>query len=183
MIIYFALDFFDEGDYEDFQLSRSQDSPHGSNEPSTSKRWVHFQEDVDNSKFSKDPEPSQQNLEEFTAKEEDEWQYPLNLSEFFQEISKSNGKGMGVQGNNNSCYMDSSLFSLFAFNETLDNCLVKLKSESSKLKRVIRDSIIFPMRNRPYVPHENVHRLRKILAKNIREDYLSRYMGMRKIQN
>ena len=60
------------------------------------------------------------------------------------------GKGKGIQGHENSCYLDATLFGIFAFSDAFDNLLVEdaamSKHETCKVQKIIRDDIVYPLR-------------------------------------
>lgn len=58
------------------------------------------------------------------------------------------GKGKGIQGHQNSCYLDATLYGLFAFSDAFDNLLVEdvSKFENSEIQKIIREEIVYPLR-------------------------------------
>ena len=78
------------------------------------------------------------------------------------------GNFKGIQGHNNSCYMDSLLYSLFLFNDSLDQ-MFELNHDDElihmEMKSQFRRLIVNPLRNegRCYVKQENVMHLRRML--------------------
>ena len=60
------------------------------------------------------------------------------------------GKGQGIQGHQNSCYLDSTLYGIFAFSDAFDNLLVEdaviSKIETCKVQTIIREEIVYPLR-------------------------------------
>ena len=81
------------------------------------------------------------------------------------------GKFKGIQGHNNSCYMDSLLYSLFLFNDSLDK-IFELKSDDDlnhyEMKNHFRRLIVNPLRSdKCFVRAVHVMQIREML-----EDYL-----------
>ena len=66
------------------------------------------------------------------------------LQPSIKKVDNILGKAKGVVGKDNSCYMDASLFCLFAFNECLDE-LLKTESENATKKHLLKN-IINPLR-------------------------------------
>lgn len=113
---------------------------------------------------------------------ENEWLLPISQAKFFSKVQQGGGFGVGVQGKNNSCYMDASLVALFSFNKTFDSCLHQLKDEendklTSRVKKIMRNDIILSMRKEFHVPHEKIFGLGAILNHEINRDDLSKCMG------
>ena len=57
----------------------------------------------------------------------------------------------GIQGHHNSCYLDATLFSMFAFTQTYDALLFREKKEDDiaeyeDVQRVLKDGIVNPLR-------------------------------------
>ena len=76
------------------------------------------------------------------------------LSEF-RETKKFIGQGRGIQGHHNSCYMDATLFSMFAFCNVFDYLLdtTSNSGEHGKAKdaqHIIKDGIVNPLRKYVY---------------------------------
>lgn len=74
----------------------------------------------------------------------------------------------GIQGHHNSCYLDATLFAMFACTFTFDDILVRPRGaddikEYDEIQKVLRDDIVQILRKKKYVPHENVMRLRHLL--------------------
>jgi len=59
------------------------------------------------------------------------------------------GKNKGIEGNSNSCYMDSTIFCMFAYSNVFDTLLhVKIHETSlKKLQTILRDNIVNVLRN------------------------------------
>jgi ubiquitin carboxyl-terminal hydrolase CYLD len=62
------------------------------------------------------------------------------------------GPDRGIQGHHNSCYMDATLFSMFAFSTVFDAILHRPRSSGSDIERydevqsALRDGIVNPLR-------------------------------------
>ncbi|KAI6660041.1 hypothetical protein LOD99_14382 [Oopsacas minuta] len=74
----------------------------------------------------------------------------------------------GIQGLDNSCYMDASLFGMFCFNEMLDEIFLK-KSQESKgdnnerymvVQKILRERIVYPLRKEGFVRADQILLLR-----------------------
>ncbi|KAK7795171.1 hypothetical protein U0070_020488, partial [Myodes glareolus] len=80
------------------------------------------------------------------------------------------GKKKGIQGYYNSCYLDSTLFSLFAFSTVLDTVLLRPKEKNdveyyNETQEILRTEIVNPLRIYGYVCATKTMKLRKILEK------------------
>uniref|UniRef100_A0A8D0G4Z1 Ubiquitin carboxyl-terminal hydrolase CYLD n=1 Tax=Sphenodon punctatus TaxID=8508 RepID=A0A8D0G4Z1_SPHPU len=80
------------------------------------------------------------------------------------------GKKKGIQGHYNSCYLDSTLFCLFAFSSVLDTVLLRPKEKNdveyySETQELLRTEIVNPLRIYGYVFATKIMKLRKILEK------------------
>ncbi|XP_071959312.1 uncharacterized protein [Antedon mediterranea] len=78
---------------------------------------------------------------------------------------------MGIQGDQNSCYLDSTIFSMFAFVSVFDELLHRPKNANdiegySEVQRVLREDIVYPLRRNGLVKFENIYQLRKLLDKH-----------------
>lgn len=61
------------------------------------------------------------------------------------------GKNKGIQGHHNSCYMDATLFAMFAFSYEFDSALHRPKrstdiSHYSDVQQVLKESVVNPLR-------------------------------------
>ena len=61
------------------------------------------------------------------------------------------GKMSGIQGHHNSCYLDATLFSMFAFTTVFDSLLYRSKTETDledyeQVQRVLKEGIVNPLR-------------------------------------
>ncbi|XP_039618815.1 ubiquitin carboxyl-terminal hydrolase CYLD isoform X1 [Polypterus senegalus] len=80
------------------------------------------------------------------------------------------GKKKGIQGHYNSCYLDSTLFCLFAFSSVLDTVLLRPRSKSDvesyrETQELLRTEIVNPLRIHGYVCATKIMKLRRILEK------------------
>ena len=69
---------------------------------------------------------------------------------------KFTGRDKGIQGHHNSCYMDSTLFAMFAFSEVFDGSLHRHKRETDvddyeEAQETLRNEIVNPLRWYPFV--------------------------------
>lgn len=68
-----------------------------------------------------------------------------------EDISIVCGKGKGIQGHHNSCYMDATLLAMFYFTTVFDTILHRPKSshdlpEYSEIQQVLKEGIVNPLR-------------------------------------
>ncbi|XP_064414615.1 ubiquitin carboxyl-terminal hydrolase CYLD isoform X1 [Latimeria chalumnae] len=80
------------------------------------------------------------------------------------------GKKKGIQGHYNSCYLDSTLFCLFAFSSVLDTVLLRPRTKNdveyySETQDLLRTEIVNPLRIYGYVCATKIMKLRRILEK------------------
>lgn len=78
------------------------------------------------------------------------------------------GKNRGIQGHYNSCYMDSSLFAMFAYSHSFDIMLNRKRRESDikeydDVQTILKEHIVNPLRKYGFVGHPSVLQLRKFL--------------------
>jgi hypothetical protein len=61
------------------------------------------------------------------------------------------GKNKGIEGNSNSCYMDATIFCMFAYNNVFDTLLYMNATTEPlrKLQQVLRDNIVHVLREKP----------------------------------
>lgn len=85
---------------------------------------------------------------------------PVRESDVLEKIV---GQRKGIQGHYNSCYLDTTLFSLFAFSSVLDHILCSPDVCDAKVQRILRQDIVNPLRRSGFVHAENVMKLRKLL--------------------
>lgn len=80
------------------------------------------------------------------------------------------GKSRGIQGHNNSCYMDATLFSMFASNTLFDSLLFRPQtkhdiSEYAHIQRILREDIVIPLRKDQFVGADQVMKFRTMLER------------------
>ena len=80
------------------------------------------------------------------------------------------GRNRGIQGHHNSCYMDATLYAMFAYNYTFDSLLVRPQSkkdipEYGEVQRVLKENIVNPLRAHGFVRADRVMELRRLLDK------------------
>ena len=61
------------------------------------------------------------------------------------------GRMRGIQGHHNSCYLDATLFSMFAFSSIFDSLLHRRKNdddleEYENVQKVLKNAIVNPLR-------------------------------------
>ena len=61
------------------------------------------------------------------------------------------GRPQGIQGHHNSCYMDSTLFAMFAFSDVFDGALHRRKREDDmedyeEAQQILKTEIVNPLR-------------------------------------
>lgn len=81
------------------------------------------------------------------------------------------GMNRGIQGHHNSCYMDSTLFAMFAYCDVFDVALHRKPRKNAlkdyqEVQRLLKENIVNPLRKNGYVSQRSVMRLRKILEKH-----------------
>ncbi|XP_068211181.1 ubiquitin carboxyl-terminal hydrolase CYLD isoform X1 [Palaemon carinicauda] len=99
---------------------------------------------------------------------------PLSTQE---EVQAMFGKNRGIQGHQNSCYLDATLFSMFAFTSVFDNLLFRPPTphdikEYNEVQRVLREEIVNPLRANLFVRADRIMKLRTML------DHLSSVRGL-----
>ncbi|XP_076818225.1 ubiquitin carboxyl-terminal hydrolase CYLD-like [Clavelina lepadiformis] len=78
------------------------------------------------------------------------------------------GKEKGIQGHHNSCYLDSTLFSMFAYSYCLDTILFRKKNsfdleQYQHVQQVLKEDIVNPLRKRNFVRADRIMLLRELL--------------------
>lgn len=81
------------------------------------------------------------------------------------------GKSKGIQGNNNSCYLDATLFAMFSATTLFDSMLYRPANKNdisgyNEIQRILREDIVRPLRNRHFVSAEQVMNFRTMLEKS-----------------
>ncbi|XP_068743882.1 ubiquitin carboxyl-terminal hydrolase CYLD-like isoform X2 [Montipora capricornis] len=80
------------------------------------------------------------------------------------------GNMRGLQGHHNSCYLDATLYSMFAFSWVFDALLHRQRKDTDlqeydEVQRVLRESIVNPLRLHGFVRADCVLQLRELLDK------------------
>ncbi|XP_059088611.1 ubiquitin carboxyl-terminal hydrolase CYLD-like [Tigriopus californicus] len=93
------------------------------------------------------------------------------------DIGRICGRNRGIQGHQNSCYLDATLFAMFSFTSVFDSLLYRPQStndirEYNDVQRVLREEIVNPLRKNLFVRADRVMKLRKFL------DHLSSVKGL-----
>ena len=75
----------------------------------------------------------------------------ISPPETFGNLAAFIGRYRGVQGHHNSCYMDSTLFSMFAFSTAFDTILYRDKRPNDipqyeEVQQSLREGIVNPLR-------------------------------------
>ncbi|XP_062897209.1 ubiquitin carboxyl-terminal hydrolase CYLD isoform X1 [Mobula hypostoma] len=74
------------------------------------------------------------------------------------------GRRKGIQGHYNSCYLDSTIFSLFTFTSVLDSILHRPGGHDEKIQQILREDIVNPLRKTGFVNAKKVMKLRRLLG-------------------
>lgn len=86
----------------------------------------------------------------------------------YSELTAICGQFRGIQGHHNSCYLDATLFSMFAFSRVFDAVLYRPAqpgdiAKYAEIQRVLREEIVNPLRTHKFVRADRVMRLRRLL--------------------
>lgn len=81
------------------------------------------------------------------------------------------GKSRGIQGHNNSCYLDATLFAMFASTTLFDSLLYRPPNDSDipeykEIQRILREDIVRPLRGEYIVSAEQVMLFRTMLERS-----------------
>ena len=73
------------------------------------------------------------------------------LTATHKDIIRFLGQNKGIQGHHNSCYMDSTLFSMFAFSTAFDSILHRQRQSDDltryeEVQQTLKDGIVNPLR-------------------------------------
>ena len=84
------------------------------------------------------------------------------------DVSRLSGRNRGIQGHQNSCYLDATLFAMFSFTGVFDGLLYRPQTvqdipEYTDVQRVLREEIVNPLRKKLFVRADKVMRLRRLL--------------------
>ena len=78
------------------------------------------------------------------------------------------GRSRGIQGNKNSCYLDATLYAMFAFTNTMDYMLSSPVDGpvNQTIQKKLRESVINPLRECGFVGAGHMKTLRDLLSKS-----------------
>jgi ubiquitin thioesterase CYLD len=85
------------------------------------------------------------------------------------DVARILGINKGIQGHQNSCYIDATLFSMFAFSMAFDSLLYRPRQpgdikQYDQIQKVLREGIVNPLRSEAmFVRADKVMELRKLL--------------------
>uniref|UniRef100_A0A914UHC3 DNA polymerase eta n=1 Tax=Plectus sambesii TaxID=2011161 RepID=A0A914UHC3_9BILA len=84
------------------------------------------------------------------------------------------GKTKGIQGSRNSCYLDATLYSMFAHCDAFDSILQRPKrasdiAEYNQLIDILATEIVYPLRRFNYVRADHISKLRTLLSQLLPE--------------
>lgn len=84
------------------------------------------------------------------------------------DVVQFSGRNRGVQGHQNSCYLDATLFAMFSFTSVFDCLLYRPQNpqdinEYNEVQRVLREEIVNPLRKNWFVRADRVMKLRQLL--------------------
>ncbi|XP_065164082.1 ubiquitin carboxyl-terminal hydrolase CYLD [Atheta coriaria] len=85
-----------------------------------------------------------------------------------EDVEAVCGQFRGIQGRNNSCYLDATLFAMFTYTAVFDNLLFRPREakdipEYEEVQRVLREEIVNPLRKNLFVRADRVMNLRQLL--------------------
>lgn len=86
----------------------------------------------------------------------------------YTELKEICGSFRGIQGHHNSCYLDATLFGMFAFSRVFDGVLYREANEADiddyrRIQSVLHTEIVNPLRAANFVRADRVLKLRKML--------------------
>lgn len=81
------------------------------------------------------------------------------------------GKSRGIQGNNNSCYLDATLFAMYSSTTLFDSLLYRPRNDVDipkydKIQQILREDIVRPLRDNNFVSADQVMVLRTLLEQS-----------------
>ena len=84
------------------------------------------------------------------------------------DVMEVSGRNKGIQGHQNSCYLDATLFSMFCFTSVFDSLLYRPRGEKDiarydEVQKVLREEIVNPLRKSLFVRADRVMNLRTML--------------------
>jgi len=85
-----------------------------------------------------------------------------------ENVASVSGRNKGIQGHQNSCYLDATLFSMFCFTSVFDSLLFRPRGEKDisrydEVQRVLREEVVNPLRKSLFVRADRVMNLRTML--------------------
>ncbi|CDW55516.1 Probable ubiquitin carboxyl-terminal hydrolase CY LD [Trichuris trichiura] len=83
------------------------------------------------------------------------------------DLSNLLGRPKGIQGSQNSCYMDAALFSMFCCTDIFDRS--KGDEKRSRIITLLSSAIVYPLRRCHYVRADHVMKFRKLLSEFVPE--------------
>ena len=94
-----------------------------------------------------------------------------------KDIREIIGKNNGIQGHQNSCYLDATLFAMFAFTCVFDSLIYRRPNktdiaEYTEVQQILKEEIVNPLRKYMFVRADKVMKLRKLL------DHLTSVRGL-----
>lgn len=86
----------------------------------------------------------------------------------YSDLKAICGAFRGIQGHHNSCYLDATLFGMFAFSSVFDGVLYRDANDAdiptyAPIQTVLRTEIVNPLRQDKFVRADRVLKLRKML--------------------
>ena len=78
------------------------------------------------------------------------------------------GRLCGIQGNRNSCYLDATLYAMFAFDNTMDYVLsAPVEGDvNADIQRKLKECVVNPLREGGFVGAEHMRVLRDLLSRS-----------------
>jgi len=86
-------------------------------------------------------------------------------------LKKHLGKSRGIQGHNNSCYLDATLFAMFSSTTLFDSLLYRPQNERDipeyrEIQRILREELVKPLRENYFVSADRVMLFRTMLERS-----------------
>ncbi|CEF65326.1 CAP Gly-rich domain-containing protein [Strongyloides ratti] len=86
------------------------------------------------------------------------------------------GRFKGIQGHNNSCYLDATLYSMFLQSTEFDKLILEKKKtyddikEFNEIQKILKNEIVYPLRKFHFVRADHVLKLRILLGKILNDE-------------
>ena len=85
-----------------------------------------------------------------------------------ESVGSISGRNKGIQGHQNSCYLDATLFSMFTFSSVFDSLLYRPRGQTDipryeEVQTLLKDEIVNPLRKSLFVRADKVMKLRTML--------------------